>query len=228
MARSHARLPRLPRDAIDLRTELERAVEGDHFGLEYQPIIDLQSGAIAAVEALLRWRHPLLGTIAVSDYLPIAAATSRPCCRTSATTASSSASEQAIGASHSKPGANAIRRGCAALAGPACHDGRRSCAAARGCLRSPADPATACRGRCGWVAQGATTGSRIRRRTQRLRHTGPHRGGARPGASLASIVDGVRLRRLVMGQLAPGPASRPGRLVGPRRRALLRERGRPG
>ncbi len=72
------------------------------------------------------------------------------------------------------------------------------------------------------------TGSRIRRRAQRLRHTGPHRGGARPGASLASIVDGVRLRRLVMGQLAPGPASRPGRLVGPRRRALLRERGRPG
>ena len=121
------------------------------------------------------------------------------------------------GGSHAQP-----------LAGPACHDGRRSCAAAPGCLRSPADPATACRGRCGWVAQGATTGSRIRRRTQRLRHTGPHRGGARPGASLASIVDGVRLRRLVMGQLAPGPASRPGRLVGPRRRALLRERGRPG
>ncbi|MDQ3342933.1 MAG: EAL domain-containing protein, partial [Actinomycetota bacterium] len=75
MAQPHARLPRLPRDAIDLRTELERAVEGDHFGLEYQPIIDLQSGAIAAVEALLRWRHPLLGTIPVGDFLPIAAET---------------------------------------------------------------------------------------------------------------------------------------------------------
>jgi len=66
---------RLPRDPIDLRVELERAVEGDHFGLEYQPIIDLQTGAIAAVEALLRWRHPLLGTIPVADYLPIAAET---------------------------------------------------------------------------------------------------------------------------------------------------------
>jgi EAL domain-containing protein (putative c-di-GMP-specific phosphodiesterase class I) len=75
MAQPRARLPRLPRDAIDLRTELERAVEGDHFGLEYQPIIDLQSGAIAAVEALLRWRHPLLGTIPVEEYLPIAAGT---------------------------------------------------------------------------------------------------------------------------------------------------------
>lgn len=63
---------RLPRDPIDLQHELERAVERNEFGLEYQPIIDLQSGAIAAVEALLRWRHPLLGTIPPADYLPIA------------------------------------------------------------------------------------------------------------------------------------------------------------
>jgi EAL domain-containing protein (putative c-di-GMP-specific phosphodiesterase class I) len=63
---------RLPRDPLDLRKELERAVERNEFGLEYQPIIDLQSGSIAAVEALLRWRHPLLGTIAPADYLPLA------------------------------------------------------------------------------------------------------------------------------------------------------------
>lgn len=66
---------RLPRDPIDLHAELERAVEADDFGLEYQPIIDLQSGAIASVEALLRWRHPLLGTIPVGDYLPVATET---------------------------------------------------------------------------------------------------------------------------------------------------------
>jgi EAL domain-containing protein (putative c-di-GMP-specific phosphodiesterase class I) len=52
--------------------ELEGAVERNEFGLEYQPIIDLSSGAIAAVEALLRWRHPLMGTIAPADYLPLA------------------------------------------------------------------------------------------------------------------------------------------------------------
>ena len=63
---------RLTRDPIDLQSELERAVERNEFGLEYQPIIDLQTGAIAAVEALLRWRHPLLGTIAPADYLPLA------------------------------------------------------------------------------------------------------------------------------------------------------------
>ena len=63
---------RLTRDPLDLLTELERAVERNEFGLEYQPIIDLQAGSIAAVEALLRWRHPLLGTIAPAEYLPLA------------------------------------------------------------------------------------------------------------------------------------------------------------
>jgi EAL domain-containing protein (putative c-di-GMP-specific phosphodiesterase class I) len=64
--------PRTPRPTIDLAEELERAVEGGEFGLEYQPIIDLGSGSIAAVEALLRWRHPLMGTIPPADYLPLA------------------------------------------------------------------------------------------------------------------------------------------------------------
>lgn len=66
---------RTQRPTIDLAVELERAVERNEFGLEYQPIIDLGSGAIAAVEALLRWRHPLMGTIAPGDYLPLAEAT---------------------------------------------------------------------------------------------------------------------------------------------------------
>ena len=49
--------PRTQRPPIDLAEELERAVERNEFGLEYQPIIDLGSGSIAAVEALLRWRE---------------------------------------------------------------------------------------------------------------------------------------------------------------------------
>lgn len=63
---------RTKRPPIDLAVELERAVERNEFGLEYQPIIDLSSGSIAAVEALLRWRHPLMGTIAPAEYLPLA------------------------------------------------------------------------------------------------------------------------------------------------------------
>ena len=64
--------PRTQRPTLDLGAELEAAVQRNEFGLEYQPIIDLTSGSIAAVEALLRWRHPLLGTIAPGDYLPLA------------------------------------------------------------------------------------------------------------------------------------------------------------
>jgi EAL domain-containing protein (putative c-di-GMP-specific phosphodiesterase class I) len=64
--------PRTQRPPIDLAVELERAVERNEFGLEYQPIIDLVTGSIAAVEALLRWRHPLMGTIAPAEYLPLA------------------------------------------------------------------------------------------------------------------------------------------------------------
>jgi len=63
---------RTQRPPIDLAAELARAVERNEFGLEYQPIIDLNTGAIGAVEALLRWRHPLMGTIAPADYLPLA------------------------------------------------------------------------------------------------------------------------------------------------------------
>lgn len=65
---------RTTRAPVDLGKDLEGAVERNEFGLEYQPIIDLQTGNIAAVEALLRWRHPLLGTIPPTDYLPIAEA----------------------------------------------------------------------------------------------------------------------------------------------------------
>lgn len=64
--------PRPRREPLDLAVELERAVERNEFGLEYQPIIDLANGVVAGVEALLRWRHPLMGTIAPGDYLPIA------------------------------------------------------------------------------------------------------------------------------------------------------------
>lgn len=64
--------PRTRREPLDLRTELARAVERNEFALEYQPIIDLQGGVVSGVEALLRWRHPLMGTIPPATYLPLA------------------------------------------------------------------------------------------------------------------------------------------------------------
>jgi len=44
----------------------------EDFDVYYQPIADLACGSVAAVEAILRWEHPDLGTIAPSEFLPIA------------------------------------------------------------------------------------------------------------------------------------------------------------
>jgi len=57
-----------------LRTEgeLRRAIEQEELELHYQPIVALDSGRIAAFEALIRWRHPDRGLIPPGDFLPIA------------------------------------------------------------------------------------------------------------------------------------------------------------
>jgi diguanylate cyclase (GGDEF)-like protein len=57
---------------LRLVEELREAVESGEFILHYQPQIDLQTGEISAVEALLRWPHPRLGLIPPLDFLPLA------------------------------------------------------------------------------------------------------------------------------------------------------------
>jgi diguanylate cyclase len=57
---------------IELETEIRRALRDDEFALHYQPQVDLISGRIVGVEALLRWRHPTLGSIPPSEFVPIA------------------------------------------------------------------------------------------------------------------------------------------------------------
>ncbi|MGH7212848.1 MAG: putative bifunctional diguanylate cyclase/phosphodiesterase, partial [Acetobacteraceae bacterium] len=55
-----------------LRMELKSAVAADDFHVEYQPIIDLATMRIAAIEALVRWNHPARGVISPSVFIPIA------------------------------------------------------------------------------------------------------------------------------------------------------------
>jgi diguanylate cyclase (GGDEF)-like protein/PAS domain S-box-containing protein len=55
-----------------LEQDLLRAVERGQIQLSYQPIVDLTTGAVLAVEALARWRHPDLGLIGPTVFIPIA------------------------------------------------------------------------------------------------------------------------------------------------------------
>jgi diguanylate cyclase len=57
---------------MGLVDELRVAVSEDHFVLHYQPLLNLHSGEVLAVEALLRWPHPRLGLLAPLKFLPLA------------------------------------------------------------------------------------------------------------------------------------------------------------
>jgi diguanylate cyclase (GGDEF)-like protein/PAS domain S-box-containing protein len=60
------------RRRLQLATELRQALIRDEFRLVYQPSIELRTGRIVAVEALLRWRHPERGEVLPSEFIPVA------------------------------------------------------------------------------------------------------------------------------------------------------------
>jgi diguanylate cyclase (GGDEF)-like protein len=55
-----------------LQAELRNAIDRGEFVLLYQPQVDLRTERVFAVEALIRWRHPTLGTISPVKFIPIA------------------------------------------------------------------------------------------------------------------------------------------------------------
>ncbi|NIL75858.1 MULTISPECIES: bifunctional diguanylate cyclase/phosphodiesterase [Nocardiaceae] len=56
----------------DVELHLHSAIENGELTLHYQPEIDLQTGRITAVEALVRWQHPSRGLLPPADFIDIA------------------------------------------------------------------------------------------------------------------------------------------------------------
>jgi len=60
------------RDRRSLQTDLRQALARGEFYLNFQPILDLETGRIVAAEALLRWVHPERGQLSPAEFIPMA------------------------------------------------------------------------------------------------------------------------------------------------------------
>jgi diguanylate cyclase (GGDEF)-like protein/PAS domain S-box-containing protein len=60
---------------IALEHGLRRALVNEEFDVFFQPIVDLRTGVVTGMEALLRWNHPELGSIPPSTFIPLAEST---------------------------------------------------------------------------------------------------------------------------------------------------------
>jgi diguanylate cyclase (GGDEF)-like protein len=57
---------------LTLESELRQALEQEQFELYYQPQVDLTSGEVAGLEALIRWRHPQHGLVSPAQFIGLA------------------------------------------------------------------------------------------------------------------------------------------------------------
>src|SRR6185295_18308515 len=58
-------------ETLLLENKLRRALDGEQFVLHYQPKIDLATGAIVGVEALIRWNDPDTGLVPPLKFIPL-------------------------------------------------------------------------------------------------------------------------------------------------------------
>jgi diguanylate cyclase (GGDEF)-like protein len=57
---------------LTLENDLRRALDRNEFEVHYQPIVDAYTSTVVGAEALFRWRHPELGLLLPSEFIPIA------------------------------------------------------------------------------------------------------------------------------------------------------------
>jgi diguanylate cyclase (GGDEF)-like protein/PAS domain S-box-containing protein len=58
--------------SVQLDEALRHAISRNQLSVAYQPIVDLETGAMTSVEALVRWQHPELGEVSPAEFIPIA------------------------------------------------------------------------------------------------------------------------------------------------------------
>ena len=68
----YAQVSHDPLERLSLPARLRRAIAEDELVLYYQPIVELASGRLAAMEALLRWNDPDRGLVFPDDFIPAA------------------------------------------------------------------------------------------------------------------------------------------------------------
>ena len=59
-------------EEFTLKQDLAKAIDHDELSLVYQPIMDLRTGGIHGVEALVRWHHPERGVVSPDEFVPLA------------------------------------------------------------------------------------------------------------------------------------------------------------
>ncbi|HEY7735505.1 MAG TPA: EAL domain-containing protein [Candidatus Limnocylindrales bacterium] len=57
---------------LEIEAELRTALEREEFVLHFQPVVEVDSGIVEGVEALVRWQHPVRGLVPPGEFIPIA------------------------------------------------------------------------------------------------------------------------------------------------------------
>jgi diguanylate cyclase (GGDEF)-like protein len=59
-------------ERMQLEADLQRAIKRNEFVVHYQPLVELSTGKVTGMEALVRWCHPTKGMLAPADFIPLA------------------------------------------------------------------------------------------------------------------------------------------------------------